>query len=140
MAAVLQDRKFLRMKFEKLWISLGFAFVGLVIYLSLTPEPIDVGRIDGVETGHFVAYGWLVLWFSQIYRSMRARVAVAIGFALMGVALEYAQGMTGYRTFEYLDMRDNTFGVGIGFALGWTSLGNVLRAIEAKVGRNAWRQ
>lgn len=120
-----------------LWLGLGIGFVGLVIFLSLTPEPIDLGRADDLEAGHFVAYGWLVLWFSQIYRSMRSRVALAVGFVLMGVALEYAQGMTGYRTFDYLDMRDNAFGAGAGFVLGWTSLGNVLRAIEAKVGQGA---
>ena len=123
------------MTLTKAWLWCGWAFVVLVVYLSLTPEPIDMGRIDDVKVGHLLAYGWLVLWFSQGYRSLRARAAVAIGFALMGVALEYAQGVTGYRTFAYSDMRDNVFGVGMGFALGWTPLGNVLGAVEAKVGK-----
>ena len=123
------------MRLSALWLGMGWAFVVLVVYLSLTPEPIDVGRIDEVKVGHLLAYGWLMLWFSQIYRTMSARAAVALGFALLGVALEYAQGVTGYRTFAYSDMRDNVFGVGMGFALGWTPLGNVLGAVEAKVGK-----
>ena len=94
-----------------------------------------MGRIEGVNGGQLVAYGWLMLWFSQVYRSISARAAIAIGFALMGVALEYSQGMTGYRTFAYSDMRDNVLGVGMGFALGWTRLGNLLAAVESLVGK-----
>ena len=123
------------MRLNALWLGLGWAFVVLVVYLSLTPRPIEVGRIEGVNVGHLVAYGWLMLWFSQVYRSISARAAIALGFALMGVALEYAQGMTDYRTFSYADMRDNIFGVGMGFALAWTPLGHVLAAVEARVGK-----
>jgi len=123
------------MRPRALWLGLGWAFVVLVVYLSLTPEPIDLGRIDEVKVGHFLAYGWLVLWFSQLYRTLRARAAWAIGFALMGVALEYSQGLTEYRSFAYSDMRDNFFGAGMGFALGWTPLGNLLAAVERQVGK-----
>jgi hypothetical protein len=127
------------MKYRALWLGMGWAFVVLVIYLSLTPNPIDAGRIEGVKVGHFLAYGWLMLWFSQLYRPLKTRMAFALGFALMGVALEYAQGMTGYRTFAYSDMRDNVLGAGTGLALALTPLGNVLAALEAKVGKLRFR-
>ena len=127
------------MRYRALWLGLGWAFVVLVIYLSLNTDPIDAGRVEGVKVGHFIAYAWLMLWFSQIYRSMTARAALAMGFTFMGVALEYAQGMTEYRTFAYSDMGDNALGVGTGFALGWTALGNILAAVETKVGKIRFR-
>jgi hypothetical protein len=121
------------------WLWCGWAFVVLVIFLSLNTEPVDVGRIDEVKAGHFLAYGWLVLWVSQGNSSLSARAAWAIGFSLMGVALEYAQGMTGYRTFAYADMRDNLLGAGMGLALCWTPLGNVLAAVESRFGKVRFR-
>lgn len=52
------------MKHRALWLGMGWAFVVLVIYLSLNPDPIDAGRVEGVKVGHFIAYGWLMLWFA----------------------------------------------------------------------------
>ena len=127
------------MRFRALWLCVGWSFVVLVVYLSLTPEPVDIGRIEEVKVGHFLAYGWLMLWFSQIYRSLSVRAAWAIGLALMGVALEYAQGMTGYRSFAYADMRDNALGAGMGLALSWTPLGSILAAVETRVGKIRFR-
>jgi len=46
------------------------------------------------------------------------------------VALEYAQGLTGYRTFAYSDMRDNAFGVLVGWiVVAWS--GRSLLVVEA---------
>ena len=49
--------------------------------------------------------------FCQIYDQPRTRLVYAAGFIAMGVALEFAQGMTDYRTFDVLDMAANTLGV-----------------------------
>ncbi len=67
--------------------------------------------------GHFLAYGTLMFWFSQLYVARKTRLACAAGFATMGVALEFIQGWTGYRDFELYDMVAD----GIGVALGWTA-------------------
>ncbi len=110
---------------RKAWFATGIAFIALVIWLSLTPSPIIIDSVDGIKTGHFMAYSWLMLWFAQLYRSARARIAWAIGFVLMGVALEYAQAATGYRDFAYSDMRDNAYGVLAGSILALTPLGGL---------------
>jgi hypothetical protein len=110
---------------RKAWFATGVGFICLVIYLSLTPSPIIIDSVDGIKTGHFIAYSWLMLWFAQIYPSWRARAAWGLGFVLMGVALEYAQAMTGYRHFAYTDMRDNAFGVTAGFLVAWTRIGGL---------------
>jgi hypothetical protein len=110
---------------RKAWFACGIAFIGLVIYLSLTTHPIAIDSFEGVKMGHFIAYAWLMLWFAQIYPSARGRIAWGAGFVLMGVALEYLQGATGYRHFAYSDMVDNGYGVIAGAVLAWTPLGGL---------------
>ncbi|HEY2627774.1 MAG TPA: hypothetical protein VGI57_01545 [Usitatibacter sp.] len=119
-----------RPKLRAAWLACGFAFVGLVIYLSLTTSPIDAGRFEGVKVGHFIAYAWLTAWFAEIYKSARSRIAWGIGFILLGIALEYAQGMTSYRTFAYSDMRDNAYGVLAGLALAFTPFGELFEKLS----------
>jgi len=45
------------------------------------------------------------------------RYAFALVFCAMGIGLEYIQGLTDYRGFEYSDMFINSTGVG-----AWTSV------------------
>jgi hypothetical protein len=114
---------------RKAWLLLGFGFVALVVYLSLTPNPIDTGRLGEIKIGHFIAYAWLVLWFSQLVETMIARWRIWAAFALLGVLLEYVQAETGYRGFAYEDMRDNALGAAAGLALAFTPLGAVLQRL-----------
>jgi len=118
------------LRFERLWTILGAGFVLLVIYLSLTPELPNIGVSVNQKLGHVLAYGWLMLWFAQLYRSTGARLALAAAFCALGVALEYLQGMTSYRGFEYSDMLLNSTGVAIGLALAYTPLQNGLQGLE----------
>jgi VanZ family protein len=123
------------LRYRKLWLAIGFALVVLVVYLSLTTDPVDVGRLDDIKVGHFIAYFVLMLWFAQLYRSGWARLGIAAAFALMGVGLEYAQGLTSYRSFGYADMRDNAIGVAVGLAIGSTPAGRALARIEGWMGK-----
>jgi hypothetical protein len=118
-------------RYRNLWLGVGAAFVALVVYLSLSTRSIDAGRIEDVKTGHFLAYCWLMYWYSQLYRGLAARLAIALALVAMGVSLEYLQGMTAYRTFAYGDMRDNALGVAAGFVLGWGPGGTLLARLEA---------
>ncbi len=118
------------LRFKRLWITIGMGFVLLVIYLSLTPDPPDLGAPEGLKIGHVLAYCWLMLWFAQIQRPTRDRLLLAATLCALGVALEYLQGMTDYRGFEYSDMLINSAGVGLGLALARTPLQNGLRSLE----------
>jgi len=117
------------------WLGAGFGFIALVIYLSLNTDHIDAGRVEDVKVGHFIAYGWLMLWFAQLFPAQRQRLVIALGFVALGIALEYAQGMTGYRSFAYSDMRDNGIGVLAGWVIALTPLGRAMPALEAHYGR-----
>lgn len=120
------------LKLRRAWIAGGMAFVLLVIYLSLTPHPLDVPSVGPFKAGHMLAYAWLMLWFSQVY-ALRRRVAIGLAFVAMGIILEYLQDFTGHRTFAYSDMRDNAIGVAIGFGLALTPLGSVVEKVRRRL-------
>jgi VanZ family protein len=118
------------LRFLKVWLGIGVALVALVAFLSLSPNPLDAGRFHEVKLGHVIAYATLMLWFAQIFRSTQGRIAVGLSLALLGVVLEYLQGATGYRTFAYSDMRDNTLGVIAGLTLAYVGLGGMLGRLD----------
>jgi VanZ family protein len=96
-------------------LAIGWAWVAAVIYLSLAPALPSTGLEGGDKLAHFLSYGVMTYWFSQFY-FRKARLFYALGFVAMGVALEFAQRATGYRSFELADMAANTLGVAAGWA------------------------
>lgn len=106
-----------------------------VIYQSLTPAPMEIPGDEGSRFGHLAAYGTLMGWFAHLHEGRRRRVALALGFVAMGVALEVIQGMTGYRTTDLADAFANTLGVGLGWLLAPTRLPNLLTIAERFVDR-----
>ncbi|MBI3370982.1 MAG: VanZ family protein [Betaproteobacteria bacterium] len=118
------------MRLRKLWLAIGYALVAAIVYLSLTPRPPTLDIEQGDKLGHLLAYGTLMFWFCQLYAARRSRIAHALAFTAMGVALEYAQRATGYRHFEYLDMLANAAGVALGWAAAHLTGGETLRRLE----------
>ena len=100
---------------RRAWRIVGFALIVLVIWLSLTPSPIEIPVEQGDKLGHLTAYGTLMFWFAQLDVGRRTRLLYALGFVALGVGLEFVQGMTDYRMFEAADMVADTSGV----LLGW---------------------
>lgn len=100
-----------------LWLVLGWGWVAAIVWLSLTRSPPTIDIEQGDKLGHFLAYGILMFWFCQLYPTTRARLGYALGFAALGVALEFAQRALGYRSYELFDMAANALGV----TLGWTA-------------------
>jgi len=107
-------------------------FVALVIYLSLMRPPSGVSS-QVFDIGHLFVYAWLMTWFAQIHRPTATRFAIGAALCALGAALEFLQGMTGYRTFDYADMAMNTFGVVIGLLLARTPAQYVLRECERRL-------
>ena len=121
------------LRYRRLWAGCGLAFVGLVIYLSLAPTAPEIGTVGEIKLGHVAAYAWLMFWFAQVMQTLARRVAVAIALVAMGIALEFLQGMTGYRTFAVADMVSNGIGVLLGLLLGHTAAGRALALIDARL-------
>ena len=120
--------------YRKVWLTLGWLMIAFVFYLSLMPSPpeIDIGfkYMDKIE--HFTAYVILMGWFSQIYKTTRARIFCVIFFVAMGVLIEVLQGMGSVRFFEYSDMFANTLGVTAAWLITRGELKHLLLMFETK--------
>jgi len=111
------------MRMRRLHLAIGWALIGAILWLSLTPQPPHVDFEQSDKVGHFLAYGGVLFWFCLVYRSPRTRLVYAIGFIAMGIGIEYIQRWTGYRSFEVYDMVADALGV----LLGWAAALAVLR-------------
>jgi VanZ family protein len=97
-------------------LTLGWLYAAAIVWLSLTPSPPQLDIAHGDKLEHFLAYAVLMFWFAIAYRSTKTRLAYGAGWIALGVALEFAQAATGYRSFEVADMAANTLGVLAGAA------------------------
>jgi VanZ family protein len=114
-----------------IWLILGWLWVAVIFYLSLVPsppQPVNFPDADKIE--HALAYCLLMLWFCQVCLQRLSRVRLAVMLIMMGVAIEYLQRLTGYRTFDYADMLANAAGVMVGWLLAAAGIVNVYKYIE----------
>jgi hypothetical protein len=102
---------------RKLLVAGGWLFAAAIVVLSLMPAPPDIDVPHGDKLGHLAAYSF---WFCWLYPAWTTRTAYAAGWIAMGIALEFAQGATGYRGFELADMAANSLGVLLGWGISAT--------------------
>lgn len=98
-------------------ISGGWLYAAAIVWLSLTPSPPQIDVANGDKLGHLLAYGGLMFWFCWLYPGWRTRIAYGAGWIALGIALEFVQRATGYRTFELADMAADSLGVLIGWGI-----------------------
>jgi len=115
---------------RRLWLVVGWVLVLLVVYLSLTPSPIEVPIEQGDKFSHALAYLVLMSWFANFYETPIQRAGLALGFILLGVGLEFVQRWTGYRSFDVIDMVAGTAGVVLGWVLAPPRTLNFLELVE----------
>ena len=120
------------LKLRFLWLAIGYALVVLVVYLSLSSQPVDLELNVPYEDKffHALAYFTLMAWFSQIYHDRFQRNMIAVVFVFMGVTLEYLQSFDPARYSEFGDMIANTIGVALGFSMALTGAKNILLRLE----------
>ena len=116
-------------RYRRIWLLLGWGMVAAVVVLSLIPLDMDLAHNED-KLAHFAAYGGLSFWFGILIEGRGRELRIAVAFAVMGVALEFLQGLTDYRTFEIADMIANAIGAALGWGLAQTPLRNVLDWME----------
>ena len=117
-------------RYRNYWLGFGWLLIGLVIFLSLSPDPeeiIEFAYSDKIK--HLFAYGVLMGWFAQLYPSNKWQLTWALFFSLLGVAMEFTQGWSGMRVFDYADMLAN----GCGVFLAWWLVKNWLEGSLLRV-------
>ena len=117
------------MKLRPLWLVLGWLLVLFVIYVSVMPEPVQLPVEEGDKFGHVLAYAALMSWFANLYELSARRMQFAIGFIALGIALEFVQQSTGYRSFEVADMAADAAGVAVGWLIAPPRIPNYLQGM-----------
>ena len=119
-----------QLRFHKTWLWSGWGIAVIIIFLSLYPHQFSsVGNVlDKLE--HVLAYAVLMLWFANLHLSRIPRLGYAIGFLAMGIALEFIQRWTGYRSFEVADMLADALGIITGWLLSPPRLPSLLLFLE----------
>lgn len=104
---------------------IGWGMILTVIVLSLIPMEVDLSE-GRDKWSHLLAYGGLMFWFGGLFPGVIRQLQIALAFIAMGVALEFLQRETGYRSFDLADMVANSIGVLLGWGLVRTPLGRLL--------------
>lgn len=118
------------LRFRRLWVVVGWLLILLVVYLSLTPAPIDLDFKQGDKFSHALAYLVLMSWFMNLYENLTQRLGYALGFIVLAVGLEILQQWTGYRSFEVADMMASATGIALGAILSPPRIPNFLLIAE----------
>jgi VanZ family protein len=111
-------------------VAVGWGIAAAIVWLSLTPSPPKIDMDEGDKLGHLAAYGSLMFWFCLLYARNGTRLAYAALWIVMGIALEFAQGETGYRNYEVFDMFANAIGVLLGWACVFAIPGGVAQKLR----------
>ncbi|MGH8581473.1 MAG: VanZ family protein [Gammaproteobacteria bacterium] len=117
---------------RRLWLLLGWGLLVSVVVLSLIPGvPVQPGLgLD--KLAHCSAYALLMLWFSQLLQR-RGWPALAVWLLVLGMGLEWIQGLTGYRSSSYGDIVANGLGIAIAWALAVSGRATFLAGIERRL-------
>ena len=114
------------LRFLKLWLGLGWLYVLLIIYLSLTSLPssgVEIPHLDKI--GHTLAYFLMVFWFGQCIQEKPRMLKYALFAGLLGAELEVLQGMGGLRQAEWADALANMAGAFLAWFF-WPKTGRLL--------------
>ena len=102
---------------RKVFIGIGYLIIVSIFIFSLkrgSDGPDLFPHFDKV--GHCFSYFLVTYWFCNLYPRNYHKWYVLI-FTQQGIVIEFLQRMTGYRTYDYLDMLANFTGCLIAFAL-----------------------
>ena len=114
------------------WVVMGLLWVAIIVAGCFAPSQPDVGVLGFDKVLHISAFAGLAFWFGAVYEKRRHLLIAALLITL-GLAIEIAQGQTGYRSGDMFDLIADTIGVALGIGLARTRLANALRYIEARV-------
>lgn len=85
--------------------------IAILSLIKVGKQPINFTYLDKIE--HALAYFVLTfLWLLAFFRKEKIRTLVVVLCISYGILMEILQStVTNYRTFDYLDMLANAFGV-----------------------------
>lgn len=97
---------------------LAWLCVLAVITLSLVPGSLRPHTMSSGRAEHFLAYAGAGLLFGIAYHSLRERVTIWVGLAVVSCALEVLQNLIPNRSPSILDALASTSGLTFGLLFG----------------------
>lgn len=117
----------------RLWRSTGRALVLASFAVALLPAPRGMGSIAyGDKIAHAAAFAMIMLWYAQIYSARRDRGRCALGLLALGLGIELLQSLVPYRSADIWDLVADAAGVGLGWLLASTRLGDLLSRFDTR--------
>jgi VanZ family protein len=121
----------------RIWLIIGWLLIALIVAGSLIPHVPTLGLEVSDKFQHFGGYFLLMFWFSGLYER-KQHWLLAVGFFLMGVALELLQGaFTDTRDMDVRDALANGAGVATAFVLAPLGIASWTRWVEGFWTRHA---
>lgn len=117
------------------WWAVAWFGVGLLLWLSLMRDPPQMNFEDSDKVQHIAAYTVLTAWWMQLWLARGRRIGLALGLMALGVAIEFAQAATGYRTYSYGDMAADAIGIALGWLAAPPRLPNLLAWLQQSLSR-----
>jgi VanZ family protein len=117
------------LKFRTLWVLIGYGLVILVVFLSLSTPPSPAGIPLEDKVYHVVAYGVLMLWFSQLHPKSRY-VWLACGFITLGIIMEIMQSQLDNRNGDIWDVVANSLGTILSWGLALAGMNKLIHQFE----------
>ena len=127
----------LPLRYPLRWQIAGIVLLLLALAISLLPEiPFWPDNMHSPfklsdKVLHVVAFALLALWFSGQF-SRRSFVGLAAGLLAFGGLVEVLQGMTTYRSAEWLDLTADAGGIAIGLAIALAGAGGWSLRLEQR--------
>ena len=122
------------LRLAPLWLAIGAVMACAVVVASLVSLPASSPFALHDKLVHLCVYAGLTGWFAQVFRHDATRLMLVLGFAALGIGVEYLQGLVPGRMFEVADMLANASGALLAWALSYTRVGDVLPAVERAFG------
>jgi VanZ family protein len=121
------------LNYKKTWLCIGYMLIAIVVYQTLTANPVSVGVKVSDKLLHVMGYFVLMGWFVQIYHKKLHKFLWALFFVMMGITMEFLQGWSGVRFFEVNDMIANALGVFLAWGLSATKFSECILVFEKYV-------
>ena len=97
-------------------VAFAGVFVAVAVYLFLTPREVRLVALVGDKAAHVGAFGMMMMLCAAVATTRKAIAWSAFVLIALGIAIELAQSITGYREFEVDDLLADLAGVLLAWA------------------------
>ncbi len=122
------------LKFHRLWFAIGIALILVLLYGSLAPATAMPPLGGSDKFWHTATYFVVMVYFAQIYSTLRSRLSIAAALIALGVLIEFIQPLVN-RQFDWFDALANAVGVAAALLISLSRLRLILLWVDDRLHR-----